>query len=173
MEHHENGMTTEQAAQDSLNEHIEAASALIIIGIDEDGVLRIEPTIKGLAYEPGSNKAHAYLSAVVSDHDNLLHIVNGRINDAARFRALRDFAVLKTTDPERFEVINGMLNKYETSGELKPEAEREAADFDKVANFLAYAIQETVPVLAAPTAVEEKPEPKIFVPTLVKPKFKH
>lgn len=167
MEDHKN----EDAAA-SLNKLIEASQALVLIGIADDETLVVKHTITGGKYEPGSNKAHAFLSAIVVDHENLLHMVNGRINDAARFRALREFADLGRTDPDRFNVINAMLNEYELSGELKPEKEREPADYDKMANFLAYAIQETVPVLAAPTVVAEKGEPKIFVPTLVKPKYR-
>lgn len=132
---------------------VQRAEALLFIYAGEDGVLRVQGTVKGGNYQPGQVASHAYMAAVYSEHGYLLDVVNGRINDALRYRALRDFAMLANVDPARFEVVSGMLHQFEESENLADEKKRTEADFVRIADFMVHALLETDP--AEPTEHDE------------------
>jgi len=141
-----------------LIEQIQAADAILFIGMREDGVLNVQGTVKGGVFRPEQDKSHAYVAAIYAENAYLLDVVNGRTTDAGRFRALRDFAVLANTDPARFEVVNGMLSSFELDENMPPETQRTAADHNTFADFLVFALAETEPVLTAPTAAPAEPK---------------
>lgn len=149
----------------SLVAEIAQAGAIIILGEDDKGALTMRGTVPGGAFEPTTYAPHAFVQAVYDNYQDLVARVNGKITDAGRYRALRDFAVMAQVDKPRFEAVNAMLQKFEEGGAVPAETERTAADHDKFAEFLALAIQETEPDLVAPTVNPERDDtPQIILP---------
>lgn len=155
-----------KAPAEQLLAMLRSSEAAIFIELSETGTLVIRCVTTRGDFIPEQDPVHAYVGAVKGEHDYLMDVVNGRYNDAARYRALRDFGVLANTDAARFEIVNGMLHAYEESENLADENQRTEEDFAKIANFLCHALTETAP--AEPTehdkeriaAAEEKRDRK-------------
>lgn len=124
---------------------IAESDVIVLIDQTTEGPLIMQPLVRGREYSPGTIKAHAYVDALYREHENILRRVNGVPTDSMRYLALRDFAVLGTTDKARFEVVSDMLQQFEESGSIPAEDKRTAADFEKMANFLVQAMFETEP----------------------------
>lgn len=164
-----NNIAGEPSKAEQFLEMLRGAEAAIFIQTDEAGALLIRGVAANSAYRPGQDAAHAFMAAVQGEHDHLLDVVNGRQNDATRFRALRTFALMKGTDSARFEAVNEMLQKFEHDNHLDDEKARTEADHNAIADFLALAILETEPVLLAPTTVRDEPAAIYTGPGLVLP----
>lgn len=135
-----------------LLEMLGQAEAAIFIHTKDGNTITIQAVATSGEFEPDTNLAHAYVHAFQGEHQHLLDLVNGRQNDAVRFRALREFAMLGRGDPERFQKVNGMLYEFEESRGLANEANRSEQDYTDIADFIVLALVETAPVgpIAAP-----------------------
>lgn len=140
-----------------------AADVLILIGSSEtdDMEIVVKQVYAGGVADPEHVASHAYAHAALLAHNDLVRAVRGEPTDAMRYQALRDFAVLGSSDKPRFEAVNNMLQQFEEESGLPPEEQRKVADFDAVANFLVQAMIETEPVTI------ETPAPVIELATRI------
>jgi hypothetical protein len=137
-----------------LTEAILASDVTILIASSEDKEQRLsvrQVYATGLA-QPEYVASHAYAKAIHDAHPDLLKAVRGEPTDAQRYRALREFAVLASQFPSRFEAVNAMLQRFEETSMAEDAAECTAIDHDRMADFLIHALLET-----APPVVEQKP----------------
>jgi hypothetical protein len=124
---------------------IAQSKALVMLSEDDSGVLTMQPMIPGGDYQPEVVKSHAYVDALLNEHPNIVNALNGNPTDAIRYRAIREYAVIGNEDEARFHKITEMLGRLNEEGDLPEEGKRKPADFDRYADFLALAIQETAP----------------------------
>jgi hypothetical protein len=129
-----------------LTEKILAADALILLSTPPEGGLRMEGVIFG-DYAPGQVATHAYVAAHEQEFPNIKARMLGLPTDAQRYQALKEFACLAGTDPERFKTVNTMLQKFEEANMADDPAEQIDADHDKMAEFLMHALLETAPLV--------------------------
>lgn len=151
---------------DALAQQILAADVIIMIGSSEtnENALIVKQVYASGEADPEHRASHAYAHAALVAHDDLVRTVRGEPTDAHRYRALRDFAMLATTDKPRFEAVNSMLHQFEEETGVPAEDKRVAADHDAVADFLAQALIETEYVMV------ETPAPALELPVrLVRP----
>lgn len=144
----------------ALAQQILAADVIILIGSSEtnDNALTVKQVYASGEADPEHVASHAYAHAALQAHPDLLRTVRGEPTDAHRYRALRDFAMLATTDKPRFEAVNSMLHQFEEETGVPDEDKRVAADHDAVADFLAQALIETEYVMV------ETPAPALELP---------
>lgn len=140
------------------------ADAVVTISAseNEDGRLVMQTIVATGKFQPETIKAHAYVQGIYDEHSNILARMHGQPTDAMRYQAQREFALMASADNARFEVINGMVQEFEDSGALAPDAERKGEDFDKLADFLLAMVRETAPIIGAAAAPAEPLEaPKV------------
>lgn len=139
-----------------LTEAIMASDVMILIASSEtqDQALTVRQVYATGLAEPGHIASHAYAKAVRDAHPDLLKTVRGEPTDALRYQALREFAVLGSTDADRFVKINTMLQRFEETTAEGDAADQAGANHDNVADFLIHALLET-----APPAATQQPSP--------------
>jgi hypothetical protein len=134
-------------------ERLAASDVVILVGSSEskDQELTMHTILPGGLFNPEQILSHAYAEALHGEHVDLVRKVRGLPTDAMRFRALRAFAGLYGTDPERFEKINAGLQSFEEQNGLADESShRTPEDYDRIADFVLQSLIETEPAEQAP-----------------------
>lgn len=128
-----------------LLEHIRAADVIVTIGSSEedDRALFVRHLYAGGIKAPQEIASHAYATAIEQAHDDLVRQVRGEPTDAQRYRALREFATLASSDHDRFDKVNTMVQQFEDAEMAEDPAKRTGADHDRMADFLVHALAET------------------------------
>lgn len=144
-----------------LAEAIMSSDVVILIGSSENNDMAI--TVKqvyasGLA-DPEHVLSHAYAYTINQMHNDILRHVRGEPTDGDRYRAIRDFHVIAATDPERFEKVSTMLQKFEAENPSAGEHPT-AAEAERSADFLVLAMFETMPD-NLPGGVEDEEAPRL------------
>lgn len=123
--------------------------------VDDKETLQMEAHFQGEKFSPSTVKTHAALQVLSENWNDLVQKINGNFTDADRFRGLKEFALLASSDDAeekaRFNLINDQLQKYEENrGFVKgPRCDQ---DYIDITNFLLHQLAETRPKLNGPTA---------------------
>ena len=128
-----------------LAEHLKASDAILFINRDERGGTVVKPVTPLGAFDVENNAAHLLTAVILAELPNLQASANGDWTDADRYQALREFALLGSTDKDRFEAINRSLKEYEEQHSINLAAPNEPETYDAYANFIADAVLVTHP----------------------------
>lgn len=132
-----------------------AAQAAIFVSIKQEGgqdMFSAQAIVKAGA--PGI--VQNFLAAVHEERDLLLNLAAGNITDADRYRVLREFAALASTNPKRFEVVNQALQAYEEQYNVDLAKASDEATYDSYVAFLCGVMAETDPEFIAAQQAREQ-----------------
>jgi hypothetical protein len=129
---------------------------IFITAVGQDNMVQLE--VKAAVKLGAHPMVQNFLAAVHEERGLLMELASGGVTDADRYRALRDYALLRTLDPGRFLKITMALDQHEQEQKVDLEAIADPADYDQYVTQLIKQLAETDPD-GQPNAQEETPAP--------------